>query len=93
MGGRLWLLTTRSIVFQKFHRAAEPVLHRYAHGQPEPVDIPLDLQISDAEQRTVIERARGKAGNKEVDQTIQLMTIPRLKDIDSMLLIPEGVVL
>ncbi len=89
----LWLLTMRSIVFQNFHIRAEPVVHYYTPDQSEPVDVPLDLQISDAKQRTVIERARSRAGNKEVDETIRLMTIPKLKAIDAMLLVPEGVVL
>ena len=91
--GNLWLLTMRSIVFQEVHTAAEPVVHCYAPDQSEPVDVPLDLQISEAEQRTVIERARGTAGNKELDEMLRLKTIPKLKAIDAMLLVPEGVVL
>jgi hypothetical protein len=68
-------------------------VHRYAPDQADPLDIPLDLQISEAEQRTVLERACSTAGNKEVEETIRLMCIPNLKSIDTMQVVPEGLLL
>jgi hypothetical protein len=90
--GSFWLLTTRSGESYERTTSVQPVLLRYTPGKSDPVEIPLDLQISAENQRIIIQGVTGGKSGDEVTETLRLTTIPSLKDIDSILVVPEGVV-
>ena len=81
--GSLVLLTLRHIDLYERGFGVDPILHVYPAGQTNSVDIPLDLQISDAvAQKILLDTGSEDEINRQITR---LITLPELKNVTSLL--------
>lgn len=91
--GSLVLLTVRHTDLYERGICVDPILHVYPAGQTSSIDVPLDLQISDAEGKKILSPSGSESETEINAQITRLVTLPWLKCVDTLLSVAGGLLI